>query len=69
MATPRWVIVDDGDPGIQYTGPWFEAHSDPNNLGNGGPPFQGTLHAVTEDASFSYTFNGKLNFLFFASVL
>ncbi|KIM40729.1 hypothetical protein M413DRAFT_166901 [Hebeloma cylindrosporum] len=52
------VIVDDTDSGIRYTGPWFQANGQNDNLGNFGPPFQRTSHGVNEDATLSYTFTG-----------
>ena len=60
MATRR-VVVDDTDPGIQYTGSWFQAKGNLDVFGNLGPPFQSTSHGVNEDASLSYMFTGKLN--------
>jgi len=60
MATRR-VVVDDTNSGIRYTGSWFQANGQNDNLGNFGPPFQRTSHGVNEDASFSYTFTGELD--------
>jgi len=57
----RRVMVDDTDLGIQYMGSWFQANGQNDNIGNFGPPFQGTLHGVNEDASLSYTFTGELD--------
>ena len=57
----RWVVVDDADSAIQYTGPWFQITGQIDGLGNFGPPFQGTSHGVIEDASLSYTFTGELD--------
>ena len=59
--TTRRVIVDDTDSGIQYTGSWFQANGQKDNIGTFGPPFQGTLHGVNEDASLAYTFTSELD--------
>lgn len=55
----RWVIVDDTDPAITYTGPWFPDQGTLNSLGYFGPPYLGTLHGSKSNASFSYSFSGK----------
>lgn len=55
----RWVVVDDTDPGITYTGQWFLDQDTQDSLGNYGPPYLGTLHGTNSDSSFSYPFNGK----------
>ncbi|KDR73700.1 hypothetical protein GALMADRAFT_228152 [Galerina marginata CBS 339.88] len=55
---PRWIVVDDTDPGIHYTGSWFQDQGSQNGLGNFGVPFRSTLHGTTSDASFSYGFQG-----------
>ncbi|PPQ75095.1 hypothetical protein CVT26_011907 [Gymnopilus dilepis] len=54
----RWVLVDDTDSGIQYSGSWFQDQGSQNGLGNFGPPYQGTLHGINGDGSFSYQFQG-----------
>jgi hypothetical protein len=63
MDAPRWVIIDDNDPEIQYKGgPWIKAQPDElDGLGNWGKPFLGTSHGVNENSNFSYTFSGELN--------
>lgn len=38
----RWVIVDDTDACITYTGQWFLGQDTQNNLGNFGPPYLST---------------------------
>ncbi|KAF8808416.1 hypothetical protein BYT27DRAFT_7096793 [Phlegmacium glaucopus] len=55
----RQVIVDDTNPDIQYSGPWFLVQNTQLNTGNFGTPFQNTLHGVNVDANFSYAFNGS----------
>ena len=62
----RFVIIDDTNPSVQYSGPWFEAAN--NTLPqisvpalefiDNGPPFQNTLHGVNVTASLSFNFNG-----------
>ena len=59
----RLVLVDDTNPNIQYSGPWFTAQNTQLNTGNFGPPFQNTLHGVGADASFSYSFSGMPRWL------
>ncbi|KAF8163683.1 hypothetical protein B0H34DRAFT_781303 [Crassisporium funariophilum] len=56
---PRPIIVDDIDPDIVYTGPWFQDQGSQNSAGNFGPVFQDTLHGTKSDASLSYAFNGS----------
>ncbi|KIM40731.1 hypothetical protein M413DRAFT_446123 [Hebeloma cylindrosporum] len=55
----RWVVVDDTNSGIRYTGPWFQANGQNDDLGNFGPPFLRTSHGVNENASLCYTFTGS----------
>ena len=57
------VLVDDTNPGIQYSGPWFIAQNTRLNTGTNGPPFQNTLHGVNVNASFSYSFSGMTRWL------
>ena len=59
----RLVLVDDTNPNIQYTGPWFIAQNTQLDIGNEGPPFQNTLHGVNINASFSYSFSGMTKWL------
>ncbi|KDR81286.1 hypothetical protein GALMADRAFT_153511 [Galerina marginata CBS 339.88] len=60
MSTPtRWVIVDDTDSKIQYSGAWFQARGTLDNLGNFGAPFLGTSHGINANGSLSYTFSGS----------
>ncbi|KDR68490.1 hypothetical protein GALMADRAFT_160877 [Galerina marginata CBS 339.88] len=58
-VTTRWIVVDDTDPTIQYTGAWFPAKGNLDNLGDNGPPFQGTSHGVNTNASLAFTFSGS----------
>ena len=55
----RWVVVDDTDPDITYSGQWFLDQGTQNGLGNFGPPYLSTLHGTSSDSSFSYSFHGK----------
>ena len=59
----RVVLVDDTDPNIQYSGPWFTAQNSELDIGTNGPPFQNTLHGVDVSASFSYSFSGMFRLL------
>ena len=59
----RRLLVDDTNPNIQYSGPWFTAQNTQLNTGNLGPPFQNTLHGVNISASFSYSFSGMSRWL------
>lgn len=56
---PRWIVVDDVDPRIQYTGPWFPDQGSQDAVGTWGPPFRSTLHGTTSNASFSFAFHGE----------
>lgn len=57
MAATRWVLMDDTDPSITYTGPWFE-RSDGFNMGNWGAPYGGSQHGINGTGSFSFPFTG-----------
>lgn len=61
-VAPRWVIVDDVDSQIQYTGPWFADQGSRDSVGNFGPPYQSTMHGTTSNASLSFAFNGEHHF-------
>lgn len=66
QAQPRLVLVDDTDPSIQYSGPWFKAQDTDvgitgTNFEEDGPPFENTLHGVNVNASFSYSFSGMFS--------
>ena len=58
-SATRFIIVDDTNPSIQYTGPWYLSQGNLENVGNLGPPYQSTLHGVNSNASLSYAFNGE----------
>jgi hypothetical protein len=59
MASDRWVVVDDTDPSIVYSGPWFlDSSGSQDNVGNFGPPYLETLHGTSADGSVSFEFNG-----------
>lgn len=64
MAT-RFVVVDDVDTSIQYTGPWYLDQGSQDAVGNFGPPYQSTLHGVNANASLAFAFNGERHFIFF----
>jgi hypothetical protein len=74
MSRPL-VIIDDTDPSIQYSGPWFEVGYPQiaefqvgGNLSLGvplGDPFQNTLHGVNVTANFSFPFNGMSSLFIF----
>ncbi|KDR81160.1 hypothetical protein GALMADRAFT_116184 [Galerina marginata CBS 339.88] len=59
MSIPtRWVMVDDTDPGIKYTGPWNLTLDTQNDMGDDGPLFNGTSHGVNVNgnrADFSFS--------------
>lgn len=58
-APARWVIVDDADTSISYTGSWFsENGGGQHKIGNFGTPYLETLHGISEDGSISLEFNG-----------
>lgn len=56
MSSTRWVLVDDKDSGINYSGAWFETSN--AFSGNWGAPLAGSQHGTNGSASFSYTFTG-----------
>ena len=56
---PRWVVVDDADSKIAYTGAWYNVASKSlDTLGNFGPTYLGTSHGTNDTASFAYSFQG-----------
>ena len=59
MSLSRFVVIDDTNPSIQYSGPWFEVNNTQVDTGIMGPPFQNTLHGVNVTANFSFPFSGK----------
>ena len=59
----RLVMIDDTDPSIQYSGPWFEVNNTQIETGTNGPPFQNTLHGVNVTAKFSFQFSGMSRLL------
>ncbi|EDR06598.1 uncharacterized protein LACBIDRAFT_294669 [Laccaria bicolor S238N-H82] len=59
-APPRWVVVDDADSTIAYTGAWSNVASKSlDTLGNFGPTYLGTSHGTNSTASFAYSFQGS----------
>jgi hypothetical protein len=66
-SAPRFIIVDDVDPSIQYipSESWYPIQGSRDSLGNFGPPYQSTLHGVNVNASLSYAFNGEQPFILF----
>jgi len=63
-ATPRWVIVDDTDSQIQYTGSWVPDQGSQDSVGNYGPPYRNTMHGTKSNASLSFSFHGERHFFF-----
>ncbi|KAF9042903.1 hypothetical protein BJ165DRAFT_1529056 [Panaeolus papilionaceus] len=57
----RYIVVDDNDSGIQYTGTWSLIDGKPRDRdGNFGPTYRGTLHStIAGQASFSYNYRGS----------
>ncbi|KAF5345414.1 hypothetical protein D9756_010994 [Leucocoprinus leucothites] len=55
----RWVVIDDADPGLDYSGTWFlDSTGSHDNLGSYGPPYLETLHGTRTDGSVSFQFQG-----------
>lgn len=67
MTSPRWVVVDNVDSAINYTGPWFQDQGTQDSVGNFGPAYRSTLHGTKNNASLSFAFNGS--FLYFVIFL
>jgi len=55
----RWVVVDDTDANIAYTGPWFQDQGSQDTAGNFGPTYKSTLHGANDNASLSFAFSGE----------
>ncbi|KAF9447284.1 hypothetical protein P691DRAFT_731767 [Macrolepiota fuliginosa MF-IS2] len=58
MAPDRWVVTDDNDTDITYTGPWFKDAGTKGNVGNFGPPYLNTLHGISSNGVASFVFSG-----------
>jgi len=56
---PRWIVVDDTDPAIEYVGPWFQDTGSQDTVGSFGPAYLNSLHGTNQLASLSFSFNGK----------
>ncbi|KAH6915726.1 hypothetical protein BKA70DRAFT_468219 [Coprinopsis sp. MPI-PUGE-AT-0042] len=56
----RWVVIDDNDSRIGYSGSWSRSNGDKyNNQGNFGPTFDNSLHTTTPASSLSFSFTGN----------
>lgn len=64
QVMPRFVVIDDTNSNIQYSGPWFEVNDSQTTTGVLGAPFQNTLHGVDVSASFSFPFSGMSHLLY-----
>ncbi|KAF9479285.1 hypothetical protein BDN70DRAFT_878961 [Pholiota conissans] len=58
MSTSRWVVVDDTDSAITYSGPWIADKGTLDTNGNFGAPYLSTSHGTNSTASFTYKFSG-----------
>lgn len=61
MTEPtRWVVIDDRDSRIKYSGGWQSAGGDDyNNRGNFGATYRNSLHGTgTDGATMSFSFKG-----------
>ncbi|KAF9481067.1 hypothetical protein BDN70DRAFT_876804 [Pholiota conissans] len=57
---PRWVMVDDTDPDVKYTGDWIaDSTGILDSSGNWGRPYLSTVHGTKTQGSFQYTFSGS----------
>lgn len=62
-TVPRFIIVGDADPRIQYNGPWFQDQGGEDSVGNFGPPYLDTMHGAKSNASLSFAFNGEHHYV------
>ena len=58
------VLIDDMNPSIQYSGPWFEVNNTQIDTGWNGLPFKNILHGVNVTANFSFSFSGMSQLLY-----
>ena len=57
---PRWIVVDDTSPDINYSGnSWFAQNGNPITTEDTGLPHQNTLHGTITNASLTFKFTGK----------
>jgi hypothetical protein len=57
---PRWVLVDDTSPDIEYNKEsWFFYSGNPISNEVWGLPYQNTLHGTNSSASLTYKFTGQ----------
>ena len=67
---PRWVVIDDMDPSITYTGEGYEviARDNASEVIGIGRPYLSTLHGLNEantlgkSMSMEFTFNGEFSY-------
>jgi hypothetical protein len=62
-GVPRWVIVDDMDSRIQYSGPWFGDKGSQDSVGPSGPAYQSTLHGTLANASLEFAYHGECDYV------
>jgi hypothetical protein len=68
MSSP-FVLIDDTNSSIHYSGPWFNVINTQIDTGSYGRPFQNTLHGVNVTAYFSFPFSGMSRVLTFSQAL
>jgi len=58
-APPRWIVVDDGNPLIQYQDSWVVGNSSDSPDSYFGGPYNNTLHELSGSGSFAFNFTGS----------
>lgn len=56
----RWVVLDDDDEALEYTGNWFEEENDFADLGIYGPTYGGSQHGTNNTGVMAFSFIGAL---------
>lgn len=66
-ATPRFVVVDDNDPVLTYSGAGWNANliGGLDDIGTWGAPYLHTVHGTSKGGTASFQFNGTRNVIFY----
>ena len=63
MSSPRPVLVNDGNPALQFIGPWFTVNTQ-NLTGSFASPLQTKLKGINTNGNLTFDFSGMFRFTF-----